>query len=352
MEDWILRKINCSFWKQMNSPNSWNISYQLKCIFCDSIGEYHYFAGNIVSCEQFLNSIFNNEFKLDCPQTQLDNKIYDLIVNWIYREFNYFSIEHYLNIECSLCKKSIEVSSTILTTKFEGKQGFIHYDCLNKGGFKNFYTIQDCKKIITTYIIPFIPKETNLVNTNPKFVTSNFDKIKITTCLDNNDFPIYSQYYEELNELTENIFDNWEESTTDSKCIFCGDDDGTLFNREYNLYSCQSCLFQLEDREFDIVNPDNHGVSMRLRNIALNIIRSGYYNFINYKESGMQHNKCYFCDLEISSNEEDNVAVSKYENICVIAHSNCVPKYGFVELYSNENFDDILETVQELFMDT
>lgn len=326
------------FWRVLGPNNSWSTSGgHDHCDFCQNPAEYHSFSlHRIKSCERCLELLWKGQLDLLNP----------LFCKWIDKYFNLQTDTDFRFKEhsCYICYRDVIPSSKIRYVVIKDKLAIAHEGCIKNTGFSGFFTEQNYQDIIQQYIRPDLLKFLNELDsrqTNPRLISSPFDKIKINTMFDNSDFPIYV-----FNDGIESSFgpSNWVESTGD-KCSFCEDSKVTGKNEHLDLVSCQSCLQEIIDGEFDVINPENHPVSKKIYDILCDYIKKNYHDInqagLIFNDYKIKHNICYVCGNKIDNNEEE-VAISGCES--AMAHYECVKENGFVGLYTDDDFKDIIKS--------
>lgn len=158
------------------------------------------------------------------------------------------------------------------------------------------------------------------------------------------DYPVYvnrseiKKYFDNLKLL------RWKPISTDRLCSFCSDN-GNYHNAKSDIVACGTCMIELSDQEFDIFYPEDHKLSMQIRDYVCQWVNKECMIVISvdlfFGEYGMKYNLGYHCLQPILNIENTDVAMPHDGN--VIAHYDCVKDRGFENYYSHEVYNSIFE---------
>src|SRR5436853_1932151 len=173
------------------------------------------------------------------------------------------------------------------------------------------------------------------------------ERDKLDEVLDVMDHPVYvdrgdiSTFFDKLNMVFWKAID-----THQIKCSFCYDI-AEFFNKPINMHACSSCIQDLENKEIDVINPEDHALSNKLRSIICQWIDMNHYCCCNsvefFEEYNIIYNTCHICNEVIENNSEDDVAIAT--NARAIAHYKCAEAIGFRNHFTEEDYDGIISSI-------
>lgn len=169
---------------------------------------------------------------------------------------------------------------------------------------------------------------------------NNPDIIKILQDhLDYSDHPIYVDK-DDVQLLFDNLKSQWWAPSLGHNCSFCNEN-AHYFNSMTDMWACESCMGDFMNGEIDLIHPEDHELSLYLRKLLCNWIDTHYFGETSSSDlfDECSYNTCYVCNIRIESGD-DNVAIA--DNAHVMAHVNCVQSVGFRNLYTEEEYNNIL----------
>lgn len=169
------------------------------------------------------------------------------------------------------------------------------------------------------------------------------DKKTIDRFLEDADFPLYTGFDDYRSNLESFLpGKNWD-FFSNGKCSFC-DSTAEYENETLHLYACSTCYIDINDGEFDLAKPGDHSVSKKLHQDLRDVIdkeyaSNGYYNYMKLSPT-----PCYVCNQVISEGE---IIMTEIGDNYAIAHPNCYEQHGFKGLFTKENYESIIESIEE-----
>lgn len=170
---------------------------------------------------------------------------------------------------------------------------------------------------------------------------------QLENVLDSCDYPVYierdevEKIFEELKPI------NWESySQSTEKCEFCRDV-VNFRNKKTKIAICESCMYEIYDQEFDVVEPKDHPMSIKLRSLLCDWIDRNQWVYVSsytyFVEMKIAHNTCGICQQVIKNFEE--MAVPGCARM--VAHLKCAEEHGFRNYFTQKEYDDILSDMVE-----
>jgi hypothetical protein len=93
---------------------------------------------------------------------------------------------------------------------------------------------------------------------------SESDMKKIDKMMSYCDFPIYVNYDEIETYIKDMKEKHWKMKNTGVKCSFCGNS-SEYYNENLKMGACVSCFSDIRNSEIDVVHPEDHPVSKKMR---------------------------------------------------------------------------------------
>lgn len=114
------------------------------------------------------------------------------------------------------------------------------------------------------------------------------------------------------------------------------------------MLACDICMSDIENKELDIINPDDHPVSMKLRNIICNWLDMNHWccvgTNIYFCEYNIIYNHCYVCSKNIDNIEGMDIAIATGGG--AFAHYECANSKGFRNYFSKKSYNEILDNLE------
>jgi hypothetical protein len=173
---------------------------------------------------------------------------------------------------------------------------------------------------------------------------TNPDIIKILDDhMDYNDHPIYLDT-DDVTVFFDNLKQQWWTPISNKKCSFCRDE-AQYGNSMTYMWACDSCMGDFINGEIDLINPEDHDLSLYLRRLLCDWIDTHYFAEVSSDLfDDCTYNTCYVCNTCIEAND-DNVAIAN--NAKALGHLKCVQQIGFRNLYSEADYNSIVEALLE-----
>lgn len=166
----------------------------------------------------------------------------------------------------------------------------------------------------------------------------------IDEIFDNHDYPVFVDRSDVESYFDELKLEWWKHASTDKSCSFCNNT-GSYRNSMSNMIACDTCMLELTDREFDIFEPEDHQLSITIRQFLCQWANKECMVMepveVFFDEYGVVCNTCYVCNKSILNIPDTYVAIPDDGN--AIAHQHCVKDVGFENYYSHEAYNNIFE---------
>lgn len=173
---------------------------------------------------------------------------------------------------------------------------------------------------------------------------TNPDIIKILKeHIEYSDHPLYLNT-DDVIILFDNFKQQWWTLTSNNKCTFCRDE-ARYMNSMTQMWACEACMYDFINGEIDLITPEDHELSLYLRRLLCNWIDNHYFAEVaSDLFCECSYNICYICNARIEFNAE-NVAIAN--NAKALGHMKCAQGIGFRNLYTETDYNRILEALLE-----
>lgn len=129
------------------------------------------------------------------------------------------------------------------------------------------------------------------------------------------------------------------------KCSFCTEP-AEFHNEVADMLACETCMYDIRNKEIDIMNPEDHPVSIRLRSILCDWADKHHYCCVDsevfFGEYHVEYNRCFICHNTIERDPEEEVLVAIATGAGAIAHYQCAHSTGFQNYFTTTDYNEIL----------
>lgn len=143
----------------------------------------------------------------------------------------------------------------------------------------------------------------------------------------------------------------WSRYHDQHSCSFCCSP--AVYHNEYallpvsglllGLYACDSCMYDLENGEVDIINHDDHPLSLELYHIICDWINKNYWVDTDaesyFDTHNITYNRCDICHEIIYDDHGQSIALA--HDGLFVAHKQCAVSKGFA--YDSATLSSILD---------
>lgn len=169
------------------------------------------------------------------------------------------------------------------------------------------------------------------------------DQVYLGRVLDHCDHPVYVDDSE-----VSDFFDRfklvfWKPITVGPDlCSFC-QNPASYNNKPVEMTACETCMYDIENGEIDVFNPEDHPVSRKIRTILCDWADREHWSCTSaeelFGEFEVTFNICYVCKKTIEC--QPNVEVAIATGSCAIAHYECASEHGFRDYFGEEDYNGI-----------
>lgn len=152
--------------------------------------------------------------------------------------------------------------------------------------------------------------------------------------------------------------DLWD-TCENGSCSFCNQK-ASHSNDKLKLWSCDSCIAYIASEEFDIVNPEDHSVSLFLNKYFKELIDKSYWHACDVQhiygigaDYPLLHDICYICGDSVlkvwPENELVEIGLTCIGNKSALGHLGCFSGKGLKGFFTEEDYNEILNGIEENF---
>lgn len=181
-----------------------------------------------------------------------------------------------------------------------------------------------------------------LVNMTTNTQISYEDQAILEMILDHCDHPAYVDY-----DPVYVLFDRFKLAfwcknvNINSVCSFC--QEMALYHNKYvEMCACIECMADIKNKEIDVLDPQDHPMSIKLRNILCDWANKNHWCRIPsesyFNEYDLNCDMCYICNMSIRNNDSD-IAIAT--GCRAVAHSDCATSSGFQNYFTEEEYNII-----------
>jgi hypothetical protein len=181
---------------------------------------------------------------------------------------------------------------------------------------------------------------------------SEIDQSNLENMMECNDYHTFVErdeiesFFDRLKLLFWYPINKRPDNVDEQRCSFCKTV-ATYHNDSAEMLACDACMYDIENKEIDIINPDEHPVSLKLRTIVCNWIDKNYYMSTStdsyFDEYGIKYNKCFICCDVIANEPKTDISIAIGAD--AIAHYSCIEREGFKDYFTTESYNDIISSI-------